>query len=100
MECEIPHAGFLKCSAAKIRTVARQSDEAAGAAAGAWPAVRRAGKAAGTLTADRQLAHEYLEQGALFVVVGVDTSILVNAARELAAEFTGASRSIATDGGY
>jgi 4-hydroxy-2-oxoheptanedioate aldolase len=62
--------------------------------------VKKAGKAAGTLTADRQLAHEYLAQGALFVAVGVDTSILIKAARELSAEFTGASRSIATDGGY
>ena len=53
---------------------------------------RKAGKAAGTLTPDRQLAHEYLDQGALFVAVGVDTSILVKAAKELAAEFKGASR--------
>jgi 4-hydroxy-2-oxoheptanedioate aldolase len=62
--------------------------------------VRRAGKAAGTLTPDRQLAREYLQHGALFVAVGVDTSILVKAAKELSAEFTGASRSIAADGGY
>jgi 4-hydroxy-2-oxoheptanedioate aldolase len=62
--------------------------------------VRRAGKAAGTLTSDRQLAHEYLEHGALFVAVGVDTSILVKAAKELAAEFTGASRGAAADGVY
>ncbi len=54
--------------------------------------VRGAGKAAGTLTSDRQLAHEYLERGALFVAVGADTSVLVKAAKELAAEFTGASR--------
>jgi 4-hydroxy-2-oxoheptanedioate aldolase len=50
--------------------------------------VRSAGKAAGTLTSDRRLAREYLDQGALFVAVGVDTSILVKAAKELAAEFT------------
>ncbi|HEY4444549.1 MAG TPA: 4-hydroxy-2-oxoheptanedioate aldolase [Steroidobacteraceae bacterium] len=62
--------------------------------------VNKAGKAAGTLTADRQLAHEYLAQGALFVAVGVDTSILIKAAKELSAEFTGASRSIAADGSY
>jgi 4-hydroxy-2-oxoheptanedioate aldolase len=62
--------------------------------------VRRAGKAAGTLTSDRQLAHEYLDQGALFVAVGVDTSILVKAAKELAAEFKGASRGAAADGVY
>jgi 4-hydroxy-2-oxoheptanedioate aldolase len=63
-------------------------------------AVKRAGKAAGTLTSDRRLAREYLQQGALFVAVGVDTSILVKAAAELAAEFTGASGGIAADGVY
>ena len=62
--------------------------------------VKRAGKAAGTLTSDRQLAHEYLDRGALFVAVGVDTSILVKAAKELAAAFTGASRGAAADGVY
>jgi 4-hydroxy-2-oxoheptanedioate aldolase len=62
--------------------------------------VRRAGKAAGTLTSDRQLARLYQEQGALFLAVGVDTSILVKAARELAEEFTGASRGITGDGVY
>ena len=51
-------------------------------------AVRRAGKVAGTLTPDRALARRYLQHGALFVAVGVDTLMLVNAARELAAEFT------------
>jgi 4-hydroxy-2-oxoheptanedioate aldolase len=49
--------------------------------------VRKAGKAAGTLTSDAELAREYLRHGALFVAVGVDTSILVKAARELAAQF-------------
>jgi 4-hydroxy-2-oxoheptanedioate aldolase len=62
--------------------------------------VKNAGKAAGTLTPDRRLAREYLEHGAMFVAVGVDTSILVTAAKELAAEFKGASRSGATDGAY
>jgi 4-hydroxy-2-oxoheptanedioate aldolase len=49
--------------------------------------LKRAGKAAGTLTSDRTLAHEYLRQGALFVAVGVDTTLLAAAARGLAAEF-------------
>jgi 4-hydroxy-2-oxoheptanedioate aldolase len=49
--------------------------------------VKRAGKAAGTLSSDRALAREYLKQGALFVAVGADTTILVKAAKELAAEF-------------
>ena len=52
--------------------------------------VRRAGKAAGTLTPDPKLAREYLAQGAQFVAVGADTSILVKAAKELAAQFKGA----------
>jgi 4-hydroxy-2-oxoheptanedioate aldolase len=49
--------------------------------------VARAGKAAGTLTSDRKLARRYLDQGALFVAVGVDTTLMVKAASELAAEF-------------
>ena len=53
--------------------------------------VLRAKKAAGTLTPDRRLALTYLDCGAQFVAVGADTSILVKAATELAAEFTGAS---------
>src|SRR5580692_593886 len=62
--------------------------------------VAKAGKAAGTLTSDRTLAREYLAHGALFVAVGVDTTILVKAAKELAAEFTGSSRAPAGDGAY
>ena len=53
--------------------------------------VKRAGKAAGILTADRQLARDYLAMGALFVAVGVDTTLLVKAAKELAALFKGAN---------
>jgi 4-hydroxy-2-oxoheptanedioate aldolase len=51
--------------------------------------VSKAGKAAGTLTSDRKLAREYLNQGALFVAVGVDTTLLVNAAKDLLLEFKG-----------
>jgi 4-hydroxy-2-oxoheptanedioate aldolase len=62
------------------------------------PAVRRAiaegmavakaaGKATGTLCSDVQLAHELFALGALFVAVGVDTTLLVKAARSLVAEF-------------
>lgn len=49
--------------------------------------VRRAGKAAGILTTDKQLAKTYIDAGALFVAVGLDTSLLVRAATELAASF-------------
>jgi 4-hydroxy-2-oxoheptanedioate aldolase len=51
--------------------------------------VRRGGKAAGILSADRARARRYLEAGALFVGVGVDTTLLVRAARELARSFKG-----------
>ena len=53
--------------------------------------VRAAGKAAGTLSADIALARRYLELGALFVAVGVDTTLLVRAAKELVGAFKGAS---------
>jgi 4-hydroxy-2-oxoheptanedioate aldolase len=46
--------------------------------------VTKAGKAAGVLTTDRALAQKHLALGALFVAVGVDTSLLVRAAQELA----------------
>jgi 4-hydroxy-2-oxoheptanedioate aldolase len=46
-----------------------------------------AGKAAGVLSADPVVAHKYLDLGALFVAVGVDTLLLVRAARELASQF-------------
>ena len=51
--------------------------------------VRRAGKAVGTLTVDRKLAHEQLALGASFVAVGIDMALLAGAAGELAAEFAG-----------
>jgi 4-hydroxy-2-oxoheptanedioate aldolase len=49
--------------------------------------VLRAGKAPGILTADTQLARSYLDMGALFVAVGVDTSLLAKAATSLARSF-------------
>lgn len=45
------------------------------------------GKAAGTLTADLGLARRYLELGATFVAVGIDVTLLAQAARRLAGEF-------------
>ncbi|KAI3605399.1 2,4-dihydroxyhept-2-ene-1,7-dioic acid aldolase (plasmid) [Cupriavidus necator H850] len=62
-------------------------------------AVRRAGKAPGVLTADQALARRYIEAGALFVAVGVDTTLLVRAARDLVAQFNGAQRPSETSGG-
>lgn len=49
--------------------------------------VRAAGKAAGILMTDRKLAQTYLDAGALFVAVGVDTTLLVRTATELAHSF-------------
>ena len=49
--------------------------------------IREAGKAPGILTANEPLAKRYLELGALFVAVGVDTTLLARAAEALAARF-------------
>jgi 4-hydroxy-2-oxoheptanedioate aldolase len=49
--------------------------------------VRVAGKAPGVLTTDAKLAREYLDAGALFVAVGIDTHLLMRACRDLAAAF-------------
>ncbi|OZI48650.1 4-hydroxy-2-oxoheptanedioate aldolase [Bordetella genomosp. 4] len=51
--------------------------------------VRAAGKAAGILCADIELAKRYIEAGAVFMAVGVDTTLLVKAARQLVGEFKG-----------
>ncbi|KAG6335983.1 hypothetical protein ID866_3105 [Astraeus odoratus] len=47
-----------------------------------------AGKAPGILMANEQLAKRYLGLGALFVAVGVDTTLLARSAEALAARFT------------
>ena len=63
--------------------------------------VRAAGKAAGILATDPALAQQYLDAGALFVAVGLDTSLLVKAATDLAGRFKGAaSAHSALRGGY
>ncbi|MBH2940659.1 4-hydroxy-2-oxoheptanedioate aldolase [Serratia marcescens] len=49
--------------------------------------IRAAGKAPGILLANKALAQRYLEAGALFVAVGVDTTLLARAAEALADEF-------------
>jgi 4-hydroxy-2-oxoheptanedioate aldolase len=54
-------------------------------------AVRSAGKAAGVLSADPGIARKYLAAGAQFVAVGLDTTLLVRAARELRGLFAGAA---------
>ena len=47
----------------------------------------KAGKAAGILTPDEALARHYLELGATFVAVGLDTNLLVRHTSALAARF-------------
>ncbi len=46
-----------------------------------------AGKAAGVLAVDEQLAQHYVAHGAVFVGVGVDAALLANATRQLANRF-------------
>lgn len=58
---------------------------------GAMQTIIASGKAAGTLTSDPVLAQRYLQLGCSFVAVGVDILILVNAARKLRTQFTGAT---------
>jgi 4-hydroxy-2-oxoheptanedioate aldolase len=54
-------------------------------------AVRQAGKAAGVLSADPSLARNYLDAGAMFVAVGVDTTMLIQAAKQLLGAFKAAA---------
>jgi 4-hydroxy-2-oxoheptanedioate aldolase len=49
--------------------------------------VRAAGKASGVLATQRSVAQRYLDAGATFVAVGVDTSMLVQAASVLVQSF-------------
>lgn len=58
-----------------------------------------AGKAAGILTSDEKLARRYLDMGATFVAVGVDTSLLAGAVRRLAAQFKGLPSAVPGAGG-
>lgn len=51
--------------------------------------IRAAGKAAGILSADPVLARRYIELGAAFVAVGVDTTVLMRGLQSLAAAFKG-----------
>ena len=62
--------------------------------------VRGAGKAAGVLATDPALARRYLDAGALFVAVGVDTTLLVRAATQLAASFKGERDGASPSGAY
>ncbi|KMT54664.1 4-hydroxy-2-oxoheptanedioate aldolase [Pseudomonas fildesensis] len=49
--------------------------------------IQQAGKAAGILSADETLARRYIELGAAFVAVGVDTTVLMRGLQTLASKF-------------
>lgn len=49
--------------------------------------IRASGKAAGILCTDESLTREYMRQGATLVAVGVDTTVLSNAAKALAQRY-------------
>ena len=49
--------------------------------------IGQAGKAAGILSADEQLARRYIELGAAFVAVGVDTTVLMRGLQGLLGKF-------------
>ena len=51
--------------------------------------ILRAGKAPGILTTNEALARRYLELGVLFICVGLDTNLLMQHTRGLAARFKG-----------
>ena len=60
--------------------------EVQAAIADAIARIVKAGKAAGILTPDEALARHYLEFGATFIAVGLDTNLLVKATSTLAAK--------------
>jgi 4-hydroxy-2-oxoheptanedioate aldolase len=63
---------------------------------GAMASIRAAGKAPGILAVDETLARHYLGLGAKFVAVGVETTLLARATRELAARFKPKDEAAAT----
>jgi len=62
--------------------------------------VRNAGKAAGILSADEALARRYIELGAAFVAVGVDTTVLMRGLQTLAGKFKNTLTPISAGGVY
>ncbi|MBD9599818.1 4-hydroxy-2-oxoheptanedioate aldolase [Pseudomonas sp. PDM10] len=62
--------------------------------------IQRVGKAAGILSADETLARRYIELGAAFVAVGVDTTVLMRGLQTLAAKFKDAPVPTSSGGVY
>jgi len=61
--------------------------------------IQKAGKAAGILSADQKLARRYIELGARFVAVGVDTTVLMRGLQTLAGAFKDAPPPPTSGGG-
>ncbi|OAE16181.1 2-keto-3-deoxy-L-rhamnonate aldolase [Pseudomonas brenneri] len=62
--------------------------------------IRQAGKAAGILSADEKLARRYIELGAGFVAVGVDTTVLMRGLQGLVGKFKDKPVPASTGGVY
>ena len=62
--------------------------------------IRQAGKAAGILSADEKLARRYIELGAGFVAVGVDTTVLMRGLQGLVGKFKDNPAPASTGGVY
>ncbi|RYZ06237.1 MAG: 4-hydroxy-2-oxoheptanedioate aldolase [Comamonadaceae bacterium] len=62
--------------------------------------IQRAGKAAGILTPDEALARRYLDLGATFVAVGLDTNLLARHTSALAARFKAGATAAAASKTY
>ncbi|AZF06241.1 4-hydroxy-2-oxoheptanedioate aldolase [Pseudomonas sp. R5-89-07] len=58
--------------------------------------VVQSGKAAGILSADERLARRYIELGATYVAVGVDTTVLMRGLQSLAGKFKGTPEAVHT----
>ncbi|PXX49194.1 4-hydroxy-2-oxoheptanedioate aldolase [Aquitalea magnusonii] len=62
--------------------------------------IRAQGKAAGILMADEKLARHYIELGAQFVAVGVDSTVLARSAEALAGRFKSGGQQAGASGVY
>jgi len=62
--------------------------------------IRQAGKAAGILSADQKLARRYIELGANFVAVGVDTTVLMKGLQGLAGQYKNTAAPTSEGGVY
>ncbi len=75
--------------------------EVVGAIEQGFQTIQAAGKAAGVLAVDLQLAHHYAQLGAKFIGVGVDVSLLAGACRALAEKVKSGDNSATSEGaGY